>query len=419
MPSFAHFRWLELTLNLLIIAAMKSLLFRCAVLLCALLISACSAKTGKQVVVNLWSKWESFDLLLQSDYPDAVPVILIHGWNGGEFSWPDPERLMAMEKRLKRDIYLFNYRTSIIANRLPPIELLEEQLANYLKNYSQVDIVSHSMGGLLLRYYLLEHPDSPVRRVLFLSTPHFGTSVANVLVELGDIAYSGNIQANELVPGSDFLWQLNGAKGDEMAHLSVLNVYAREQKNLLRGDIVVPAAHAWLPWVANSEVDGDHHLGRRIDEPWAMNFLAGGALPEPAPKPADRELWLRIQPAGADAPLSFNETSVHRYQSKMMRHEKQFSLCCEKRSGLHELGGTTLVLKDVREGEIVRLFLRNSLGERTLNPATLARTDVPVAMMTIDPDDGLDGEDVTTDRQGDNDSEAIQEPSAQSESGTP
>ena len=273
-----------------------------------------------------------------------------------------------------------------MANRLPPIELIEEQLDSYLKNYSQVDIVAHSMGGLLLRQYLLEHPDSPVRRVLFLSTPHFGTGVANLLVEIGDIAYTGNIQANELVPGSDFLWQLNSVEGSELDGIRILNVYAREQKNLLKGDIVVPATHAWLPWAPNSEVNGDHHLGRRISEDWAIKFLRSGELPEPAPKPQERELWVRIQPAAADQSLRFNETSVHRYRSTKLRREKQFSLCCDKRSGLHEMGGTTLVLRDVQPDEVVKLYLRKSIGERQFSPAILRQSDRPVEMLLIDPD---------------------------------
>lgn len=62
--------------------------------------------------------------------------------------------------------------------------MIEEQLDRYLAPYAAVDIVAHSMGGLLVRQYLSHHVDHRVRRVIFLATPHFGTNVAQVLVKL-------------------------------------------------------------------------------------------------------------------------------------------------------------------------------------------------------------------------------------------
>jgi len=344
---------------------------------------ACSAKTSRQVSSSLWGEWEQYEQLVQADYPDAVPVILIHGWNGGEFSWPGPRTLIAMESELQRDIYFFNYRTGIVANRFPPIELLEEQLDSYLKNYQQVDVVAHSMGGLLLRQYLAEHGDNPVRRVLFLSTPHFGSNVANLLVEIGAIAYTGNIQASELLPGSDFLWQLNHMEGEELDGKAVLNVYARKQKNLLKGDLVVRPSHAWLPWAANAEVDGDHHLGRRINEAWALEFLRSGQRPAEAAKPMRRELWLRLQFPEQDDPVSMNETAIHRFEQANANKELKFSLCCDQRTGLHTLGGTTIILENVTRNDRIKYFPRNGSGSQLISVDTLIPKPWPVQMQIV------------------------------------
>ncbi len=351
--------------------------------LCMISLLACSAKTSQQVSSSLWGKWELFEQQVQSDYPDAVPIILIHGWNGGEFSWPGPRVLMNMEQQLQRDIYFFNYRTGVVANRFPPIELLEEQLDSYLKTYKQVDVVAHSMGGLLLRQYLAEHSDNPVRRVLFLSTPHFGSNVANFLVDIGSLSYTGNIQAAELLPGGDFLWQLNSMEGAELNEELVLNVYARKQKSLLKGDLVVPPAHAWLPWVANAEVDGDHHLGRRINEPWALEFLRSGQRPAEAPVPARRELWLRFQLPDQDAPAGLTATSVHRFDSAKLNKEKKFSLCCEQRSGLRPIGGTTVILEDVQPQEWIKFFPRNRSDSKLIPVGGLVSKSWPVQMHLI------------------------------------
>jgi len=333
-----------------------------------------------------------FEQQVQADYPDAVPIILIHGWNGGEFSWPGPRVLMDMEKQLQRDIYFFNYRTGIVANRFPPIELLEEQLDSYLQDYKQVDVVAHSMGGLLLRQYLAEHSDNPVRRALFLSTPHFGSSVANVLVDIGAISYTGNIQASELLPGSDFLWVLNSQEGEELDGVQVLNVYAREQKSLLKGDMIVQASHAWLPWAANAEVDGDHHLGRRINEPWALEFLRSGQRPPEAPMPDERELWLRFQLPDEDQPVMLNATSVRRLTTAHVNIEKKFSLCCEQRSGLHPLGGTTLILENMKRSDRIKYYPRNGSGSKLIAVDKLTLKDQPVQIQIVQwPRDGEAG----------------------------
>jgi uncharacterized protein (TIGR03437 family) len=76
----------------------------------------------------------------------------------------------------------------------------------------QVDVVAHSMGGLIVRSYLagkqdvspaaFTPPPSPgIRKVVFLATPHFGTGIAS--------AFGTDKQTNELAVGSQFLFDLN------------------------------------------------------------------------------------------------------------------------------------------------------------------------------------------------------------------
>jgi pimeloyl-ACP methyl ester carboxylesterase len=77
-----------------------------------------------------------------------------------------------------------------------------------------VDVVAHSMGGLALRYYLVkEHDDkqepSPVRRSVFLGTPHFGTWVAYLAWGRG---------AHEMRPGSEFLRKLAAQSSPSTLH---------------------------------------------------------------------------------------------------------------------------------------------------------------------------------------------------------
>ena len=65
----------------------------------------------------------------------------------------------------------------------------------------QLDVVAHSMGGLAARVYMLENP-ARVRRVVFMATPHRGTTAAYFAFGEG---------RGEMLPGSDFLEALNAS----------------------------------------------------------------------------------------------------------------------------------------------------------------------------------------------------------------
>jgi len=98
-----------------------------------------------------------------------------------------------------------------------PIEQLAVALGSFINTLTytdgtpvtqQVDLVAHSMGGLISRAYLtglqqdgsLSPPDNPrVRKLIMIGTPNFGSFQAT------RVGY----QAPEMVPGSAFLWYLS------------------------------------------------------------------------------------------------------------------------------------------------------------------------------------------------------------------
>jgi uncharacterized protein (TIGR03437 family) len=100
----------------------------------------------------------------------------------------------------------------------PTIEDLGTSLGSFLMSLryadgqpvDQVDVVAHSMGGLVLRSYLngkqntagaFVPPAIPrVRKIVFLATPHFGTGLGQLL--------PSNSQVKELTSGSRFLFDL-------------------------------------------------------------------------------------------------------------------------------------------------------------------------------------------------------------------
>jgi uncharacterized protein (TIGR03437 family) len=105
----------------------------------------------------------------------------------------------------------------------PPIENLGAAFGQFLAGLKYddgqpvtiVDAVAHSMGGLILRSYLsgkqmapgtFQPPASvPIRKAVFLATPHFGTGLPlNPLVS----AFANDAQSQEMTSGSRFLFDL-------------------------------------------------------------------------------------------------------------------------------------------------------------------------------------------------------------------
>jgi len=100
----------------------------------------------------------------------------------------------------------------------PSIEDLATALSTFLANLryvggmpvEQVDVVAHSMGGLVLRSYLSGKQNTSgvfqppaqivVRKVVFLATPHFGSGLA--------LTFGVTPQLRELSSGSTFLFDL-------------------------------------------------------------------------------------------------------------------------------------------------------------------------------------------------------------------
>ncbi|MEP6714939.1 MAG: hypothetical protein ABJC09_05155 [Terriglobia bacterium] len=79
---------------------------------------------------------------------------------------------------------------------------------------TQVDVVAHSVGGLMVRSYLAGKQEGtpavfippatvPIRKAVFIATPNFGTPIAGLL------GSSADMQLVEMTPGSQFLFDLN------------------------------------------------------------------------------------------------------------------------------------------------------------------------------------------------------------------
>lgn len=101
-----------------------------------------------------------------------------------------------------------------------------------------VDIVGHSNGGVLTRYWVRKYGGAPrVGQVISLGSPQHGTQLAGIAVSVAPERCTA--ACRQVVPGSSFLRALNA--GDESpAGVRWLNAYTDDD------DVVTPPASARL-----------------------------------------------------------------------------------------------------------------------------------------------------------------------------
>jgi len=154
----------------------------------------------------------------------SIPVVFLNGYQfgctgGSGFSanFGNADQVLQASKL----VTVFFDNCSVTGG--PTIETLGAAFGRFLTSLRytdgtpvpQVDVVAHSMGGLIVRAYLSGKQDVPsgtpatfappatpgIRKAIFLATPNFGTYVASLL--------GNDKQTGEMSLGSQFLFDLN------------------------------------------------------------------------------------------------------------------------------------------------------------------------------------------------------------------
>jgi hypothetical protein len=150
---------------------------------------------------------------LNTSGPSGKPiaVVFVHGVLGDGSTWTRPgasykslPELLSEDPILspKIDVFVYEYYTPALSEA-PMISDLSEQLRETLNTnhifdqHKQVIFVGHSMGGLIIRQYLLAHPEnvSQVPMLYFYATPSNGSALGSVATQL-----SHNPQFEILIP---------------------------------------------------------------------------------------------------------------------------------------------------------------------------------------------------------------------------
>jgi len=178
--------------------------------------------------------------------PAAVPVLLVPGW------FDTARDLAALRIRLlaagwaTSDVVTVTFEDPTGSNRDHALELEAAVVALVASTGAEsIDIVAHSMGGLATRWYLRNAPEAPIRRVVFIASPHRGTLSAH-------LAWGGG--RTEMMPGSAFLDTLNT---EQPAPIGVEAITIRTSVDTH----VVPGESATLPGVPDHELCCPTHHG--------------------------------------------------------------------------------------------------------------------------------------------------------------
>ena len=212
---------------------------------------------------------------------DQIALVLVHGWKSHPGIW---KRLIKQLHLPPKRIWSFDYsdlHTSSIHEIALKLMAFIQEKRRQGEYHGTVDIVSHSMGGYVTRYYVevLDGAmmEEKVRQLIMIGVPNQGSSMAEIF--------------NDPVHGPDVIEILSGEfvpEKYEPAHdvnVQGLRIRSRETKELckagIRPDIryrnILAANRTGDPAFFPSFEGKTWVLGH--DEKWRQTWLGDGVIP--------------------------------------------------------------------------------------------------------------------------------------------
>lgn len=191
----------------------------------------------------------------------GVPIVLVHGYLCNAGIWYS--LLQALGRTTRRPIYTVNFNHHLLHSSIESygheLELVIAKACrdNYAK---EVDIVAHSMGGLVARYVTkqlngLESGTSRVRRLITLGSPHHGTRLAHPFKKIAVVAQQMQLDGS---------WTETMDKGCEEAH--TVSIWSPHE------EIVIPQRSAALKEAENHVLPGYGHMELIMKEE-SLNYV--------------------------------------------------------------------------------------------------------------------------------------------------
>jgi triacylglycerol lipase len=180
-----------------------------------------------------------------------IPVVFVHGYTGSPSNWTTAETVFEAGGYSANRLFAFSYNS--YGNNVTNAQ----SLASYVDSVkqqtgaTQVDIVNHSMGGLVSLWYLKELGGaSSVRRLASIAGANHGTTSAGACLQY--------TTCQQMYPGSSFLQTL--ASGDETPGPTTYATWYSPCDG-----IIIPYTSTELSGATNNQVTCQTHIGYLTD----------------------------------------------------------------------------------------------------------------------------------------------------------
>ncbi|MET7682339.1 triacylglycerol lipase [Streptomyces sp. NPDC005423] len=180
-----------------------------------------------------------------------TPVVFVHGYSGSASNWTTAEALFQANGYSGNELYAFQYDWSQ-SNKTSAANLatyVQQVLAK--TGAQQVDIVNHSMGGLVSDWYVKQLGGQPyVRHLASIAGANHGTTFAGACLI--------NTSCVEMYPGSSFLATVNA--GDETPGTTKYATWYSPCDG-----VIIPYTSTELSGATNNLVACQTHIGYLTD----------------------------------------------------------------------------------------------------------------------------------------------------------
>lgn len=139
-----------------------------------------------------------------ADADDPVPpdmVVLLHGW--GRTNWS----MMPLELRLEKDGFVVENLHYYSMDQTPQQLLndVTEKIGECCLEAPRLHFVTHSLGGILVRAFLMESRPANLGRVVMIAPPNKGSEIADWISESELLSWGVGTTALELGTSPDSL----------------------------------------------------------------------------------------------------------------------------------------------------------------------------------------------------------------------
>ncbi len=207
-------------------------------------------------------------------------VLFVHGLGGRKDTWGAFQELIDSDEELNCSPFFYEYSSAVVRvlpfvqNKYGNIQALSKALKTYIEhildNYEEIVLVGHSLGGLIIRQYLLDQKISSyktkIRKVIFYAVPQEGSELANI----ASLISFDHRHLKQLCKNSEYLDTLN----DLWAQTKIENDFEFKVVVAVEDAVISPqSAKSNFRHLSPAHVAGNHRTIVKPQNKDDLNYL--------------------------------------------------------------------------------------------------------------------------------------------------